>query len=148
MYLNKFDKLKEQSKILAFLLTTRIMANTVTNSWNPAGKLFFFRKQSKHDDETRTENFNLILSTDGDFRLKHGINTYDTFDGESNTSEETCYGNWTNEDGNVSLKGKMVKNHVSYKHTMDEDSINISKESDFFQVYSCEELAKMNYNEL
>jgi len=141
--------------VTTFFLTAdqriRSMANTGITSFDPSGKRFSFKNQSVIGCEKRTENFSLTLFTNGEFCVKHVITTTDSFDGESDTKQVICRGDWTiceETSSRVKLSGKCVNSRVSYKHCMDSDDENESSESDFNQVYSYEELVKMNYNDL
>ena len=127
------------------------MASTGTISFNPSGKQFSFRNESVNGSEKRTESFSLSLFTDGKFCAKHVSTTTDSFDGESDIKQVISRGNWTiceETSSRVRLIGKCVNNRVSYKHCMDSDDENESSEDDFNQVYSYEELVKMNFNDL
>ena len=105
-----------------------------------------YRHSRTDGGEVETEQLTIQLDKGGEFHYSHHHSRYDTFDGDTTSTNSAAHGRWylVQPGGKeVVLQGHQTDNKVNYKHSVDEDATEQEKTITFHQVYSVEDLLKM-----
>ena len=105
-----------------------------------------YQHRNTDGDEVETEQLTIQLDKGGEFCYSYYRSRYDTFDGDTTSTNSAAHGRWylVHPGGKeVVLQGQQTDNKVNYKHSVDEDATAHEATIAFHQVYSVEDLLKM-----
>ena len=113
------------------------------SSLDPAGHLYRQETRSQLGDETRTEQLLITLGKNQTFTHLSRVSCYDSFDGETTTTESQASGQWHLVGDTVRLEGTLARNQVNYKHCQDEEDTPIHTTRPFQAEYTLTQLRQM-----
>lgn len=136
------------------ILKKMIQYTKYTGTYQPtmdsqlSNNTYFSQSKSNMGDEQCTETLRITLMDNKEFTYIQTTTRYDSFDGDTTSTQVKANGTWKVKDDKVLLEGETRISYADFKYCMDEDGTEKETTQSFHNVVALDQLQQMQITSL